>query len=70
MIGLLPQNDRLTISQSHSANQVNRNYFRMSGTSMAAPVVAGAALLLMQSNPNLNPDQVKYRLKATANTGP
>ncbi len=41
-------------------------YFRMSGTSMAAPMVAGAAALLIQSNPSLNPDQVKYRLKATA----
>ncbi len=41
-------------------------YFRMSGTSMAAPMVAGAAALLIQSNPRLNPDQVKYRLMSTA----
>ncbi len=44
-------------------------YFRISGTSAAAPIVAGAAALLLQSNPNLNPDQVKYRLMATANKG-
>ena len=43
-------------------------YFKMSGTSMASGVVAGAAALLLQDEPNLNPDQVKYRLKATANT--
>ena len=42
-------------------------YFRMSGTSMAAPMVAGAAALLLQDEPNLTPDQVKYRLTATAN---
>ncbi len=66
IIAPLPDTGQLTIPVNHPANVVNSYYFRMSGTSMAAPVVAGAALLLLQSNPNLNPDQVKYRLKATA----
>jgi serine protease AprX len=55
-----------TLPTKHSANVVNQSYFRMSGTSMAAPMVAGAASLLLQSEPTLNPDQVKYRLMATA----
>jgi serine protease AprX len=55
------------VYQQHPANRVNNNYFRMSGTSMAAPMVAGAVALLLQDEPNLNPDQVKYRIKATAN---
>ena len=42
-------------------------YFRMSGTSAAAPVVSGAIALLLQAEPHLTPDQVKHRLMATAN---
>src|SRR6202043_1321200 len=41
-------------------------YFKLSGTSMATPVVAGAAALLIQQNPSLTPDQVKARLMKTA----
>ncbi len=47
-------------------NNVSQNYMRLSGTSMATPVVSGAAALLLQQNPNLTPDQVKARLMKTA----
>ena len=45
---------------------LNGEYFRLSGTSMAAPMVTGAVALLLQDEPDLTPDQVKYRLMATA----
>lgn len=41
-------------------------YLELSGTSMAAPVVSGAAALMLQAYPNLSPDTVKARLMATA----
>lgn len=53
---------------NHPVHRVDNKYFRMTGTSMAAPVVSGAVALLLQDEPGLTPDQVKYRLKATANT--
>jgi serine protease AprX len=41
-------------------------YMRLAGTSMATPVVSGAAALLLQKTPSLTPDQVTARLMKTA----
>ncbi len=69
IIGLLPDQNKLTISMMHPENRVDQHYFRMSGTSVSAPMVSGAVTLLLQDEPGLTPDQVKYRLTATANQG-
>lgn len=60
-------NQNMGLANAHPANKVGDQYFRMSGTSMAAPMVSGAVAILLQDEPNLNPDQVKYRLMTTAN---
>ena len=41
-------------------------YLSLSGTSMAAPVVAGTVALMMQANPTLTPNMVKAILQYTA----
>jgi serine protease AprX len=42
------------------------DYFELSGTSMAAPLVSGVAALMIQKDLTLTPDQVKARLMKTA----
>jgi len=55
-----------SVFQTNGSGASSGNYFVLSGTSMATPMVAGAAALMLQQNPNLTPDQVKARLMKTA----
>jgi serine protease AprX len=50
----------------HKAGIGANSYMQLSGTSMAAPMVSGAAALLLQGVPNLSPAQVKLALQASA----
>ena len=45
---------------------MSQNYYLLNGTSMAAPMVSGAAAILIGAHPSLTPDQVKARLMKTA----
>jgi len=45
-------------------------YFKLSGTSTAAPVVSGVVALMLDADPGLTPDDVKLRLMDTADPLP
>ncbi|MCI0818165.1 MAG: S8 family peptidase, partial [Chloroflexi bacterium] len=54
------------LANKHGKSVVDDEYFRMSGTSMAAPVVSGIVALILEENPEFTPGQVKYVLMETA----
>jgi serine protease AprX len=60
-------NTNMGLAKAHPSNVISGTYFKMSGTSVAAPMVSGAVALLLQDEPNLTPDQVKYRITSSAN---
>ncbi len=49
-----------------AANRSNNNYFTVSGTSFSAPMVAGAAALILALHPSDTPDAVEARLVRSA----
>ena len=58
-----PGEDILSTNNLGSASPGWADYGLMSGTSMAAPHVAGVAALVMSLNPSFTPDQVAGRIK-------
>jgi serine protease AprX len=66
LLRMYPANAIAPSYYTSSTHPSGAGYFRLSGTSMATPVVSGAVALMLQKNPSLNPDTVKARLMKTA----
>jgi serine protease AprX len=52
--------------KSSGSGAASPQYFKLSGTSMATPMVSGAAALLIQKDSTLTPDTVKAHLMKTS----
>jgi serine protease AprX len=68
MVGPVPATSTLAVQKA--ANVTAPGYIQLSGTSFAAPAVAGAAAQILARHPGFTPDQVKGALMATARKAP
>jgi serine protease AprX len=68
IVGPVPATSTLALERPTS--MVGTDYIQLSGTSFAAPVVAGAAAYLLAVHPTWTPDQVKGALMLTARPTP
>jgi serine protease AprX len=64
MVGPIPPGASLTVQKA--ANMVGTDRIQLSGTSFAAPVVAGTVADMLARHPEWTPDQVKGALMVTA----
>lgn len=64
MVGPVPANSSLAIERADHVTAPG--YMQLSGTSFAAPVVAGAAAQILVSHPGFTPDQIKGALMVSA----
>jgi serine protease AprX len=55
-----------SLAREHTGHKRGEHWFVMNGTSTATSLVSGVAALILEQHPNLTPDEVKYRLMASA----
>jgi serine protease AprX len=68
IVGPVPAGSTLTVEKA--SNVTAPGYIQLSGTSFAAPAVAGAAAQILARHPSFTPDQVKGALMLTARKVP
>ena len=68
IVGPVPANSTLAAQRADAI--VAPGYIQLSGTSFAAPVVAGAAAQILAAHPSYTPDQVKGALMVSAKPDP
>lgn len=56
---------RTYLAKEFPENIVGRNYIRLTGTSASAAIVSGTVALMLEEDPSLTPDEVKYRVMTT-----
>jgi serine protease AprX len=68
IVGPVPATSTLALERPTS--MMAPGYIQLSGTSFAAPIVAGAAAQILSAHPNWTPDEVKGALMASATRAP
>jgi serine protease AprX len=68
IVGPVPASSTLAVQRADAV--VAPGYIQLSGTSFAAPVVAGAAAQIIAAHPGYTPDQVKGALMVSAKPAP
>ncbi|MEZ4636903.1 MAG: S8 family serine peptidase [Caldilineaceae bacterium] len=58
--------DSAYLALNHPDYSLTEDLFSMSGTSMATAVTSGVVALMLQADPDLTPDEVKFRLMTSA----
>ena len=56
---------RTYLAQEGSESIVDRDYIRLSGSSASAAIVSGSVALMLDEDPSLTPDEVKFRVMVT-----